>query len=440
MYMKVSEQVFIRRTSRGNYILQGDHVIEINGISEEILSLCNGTKTSEEILHELCRLHGEHVEDVRGDFEQFVRDLREYSILEYSDAPEYIDPLYHYDRPYSINIEITYACNQNCVFCAADAGIPLRNELTQEEIDTLLDEIIELHINPITITGGEPLLKYDILLHMVERIASAGLKPITLTNATLITEEMADTLYAAGLHTIQTSVDGLTPEVHNKIRGTCNALDDVKRGIAIFKKAGFEVHVSTVLNRQNFCQLGDILAIENLFGADRTYVSFVHPLGRGKDEKFHLTPKQVRDYFVLSHMTDTGEILNEFIPRERCSIGTSPVITPAGDVYPCMLTKFEPLKLGNVRKTALKEIWQNSPLLKELLACSVHKLEPCRACKFRFYCGGGCRGAAFAYHGTIYKNDPYTCKATRLIVKELRERGTKDTKERYRMLCEEVNV
>jgi len=438
MYVKVSEQVFIRKTSRGNYILQGDHVIEVNEIAEEILSLCDGTRTSEEILHKLCQCHGEDVKDVRGDFEEFLKTMVEDNILEYVDAPQYIDPLYQYDRPYSINIEITYACNQNCVFCAADAGTPLKNELTQKEIDTLLDEITELHINPVTITGGEPLLKYDIVLHMVRRIASAGLKPIMLTNAVLITEEMAENLYAAGLHTIQTSVDGMTPEVHNKIRGTSTALDDVKRGISIFKEAGFEVHLSTVLNRQNFSQLEKILAIQNLFGSDKTYISFVHPLGRGKDKKFHLTPQQVRNYFVLSHMTDAGEILNEFIPRERCSIGTSPVVTPTGDVYPCMLTKFEPLKLGNIRKTTLKEIWQHSPLLKELCTCSVYMLEPCKTCEYRLYCGGGCRGAAFAYHGTIYKNDPYTCGATRLIVKELKERGTKDTKERYQTLCEEV--
>lgn len=438
MYVKAVEQIFIRKTSRGNYILQGDHVFEVNEISEEILSLCDGTRTSEDVLQKICERHKENPKEVRKDFEQFIETMVGNHILEMCESPQYIDPLYTHDRPYSINIEITYACNQYCVFCAADAGKPLRNELTHKEMDTLLDEIIELHINPVTITGGEPLLKYDLVLHMAERIASAGLKPIMLTNAVLITEEMAGELYGAGLHTIQTSVDGITPEVHNKIRGTSTALDDVKRGISIFKDAGFEVHLSTVLNRKNFSQLNEILTIQNLFGADKMYISFVHPLGRGKDQKFHLTPQQVRDYFVLSHQTETGEILNEFIPRERCSIGTSPVISPDGSIYPCMLTKFEPLKLGNVRETTLKEIWQNSPLLKELFACSVYKLEPCKTCEYRLFCGGGCRGGAFSYYGTIYKNDPYTCGATRLIVKELKEKGTKDTKERYQLLCEEV--
>lgn len=440
MYVTVSEQVFIRKTSRGDYILQGDHVIEVNEVSEEILSLCDGTRTGEEILSELCRHHGEDAEDIRDDFEHFIETMVENHIIEYTPVPHYSDPVYQYDRPYSLNMEITYACNQHCVFCAADAGYPLQNELTQEEYDSLLDEIIELHINPVTITGGEPLLRYELVLHMVERIASAGLKPIMLTNAVLITEKMAGELYTAGLSTIQTSVDGLTPEIHNRIRGTPTALTDVKKGIAIFKEAGFEVHLSTVLNRHNFFQLEDILTVQNLFGADKTYISFVHPLGRGKNKKFHLTPQQVLDYFVLSHSTDTGEILNEFIPRERCSIGTSPVVTPAGDVYPCMLTKFESLKLGNLRETTLRDIWQHSSLLKELFDCSVYKLEPCKTCEYRLYCGGGCRGAAFAYHGTIYKNDPYTCGATRLIVKELKEKGTEDTKKRYEMLCEDVVI
>ncbi len=440
MYLKVKEQVFIRKTSRGNYILQGDSVVEVNDISEEILSLCDGTRTSEDVLQKICSRHGEVSEEVREDFEQFVQTMLENHIVEYTERPFSIDPLYTYDQPYSINIEITYACNQHCVFCAAEAGNPLKNELTLKEMDRLIDEIIELHINPVTITGGEPLLKYDLVLHTVKRIASAGLKPIMLTNAVLITEDRAEELYASGLHTVQTSIDGLTPEVHNKMRGTPTAFDDVKRGVSIFKKAGFEVHVSTVLNRENFSQIEEILTIENLFGADKTYVSFVHPLGRGKDKKFHLTPKQIRDYFVLSHQTETGEILNEFIPRERCSIGTSPVVTPVGDVYPCMLTKFEPLKLGNIRETTLKHIWSHSSLLKELFACSVYKLEPCKDCEYKLFCGGGCRGGAFAHHGTIYKNDPYTCGATKYIVKEIKERGTQDTKERYQLLCEEVTA
>lgn len=440
MYLKVSEQVFIRKTSRGNYILQGDYVIEVNEISEEILALCDGTRTPEEVLQTLCHRHGEDAEDVKAGVEQFIETMVENGIVEYCTTPDFIDPLYQHDRPYSINVEVTYACNQHCIFCAADAGAPLQNELTAQEIDHLLDEITALHINPVTITGGEPLLRYELVLHMVERIASAGLKPIMLTNAVLITKERAEALYAAGLHIIQTSVDGLTPEVHNRIRGTPTALDDVRRGISLFKEAGFEVHLSTVLNRGNFSQMMEISTIQNVFGADKTYVSFVHPQGRGKNQKFHLTPQQMRDYFVLSHQTGNGEILNEFIPRERCSIGTSPVVTPSGDIYPCMLTKFEPLKLGNVRDTTLKEIWQSSPLLKELFECSVYKIEPCKECSYKLFCGGGCRGGAFAYHGTIYRNDPLTCGATRLIVKELRERGTKDTKERYKLLCEGVET
>lgn len=156
--------------------------------------------------------------------------------------------------------------------------------------------------------------------------------------------------------------------------------------------------------------------------------AIVSPTGRGFDRELLLSPQQICEHFCYTHETEDKKISMLVIPRERCSIGTSPVITLGGDVYPCMLTKYAPLVLGNVRESSRAEIWQTSDLLKPIYQMQVDSLEPCSSCKNRLFCGGGCRGHAFAFYHTLYKNDPYRCGAINLIITEILEKGDDATK------------
>ena len=389
--------------------------------------MCDGMHTCENIVNILADLYAESEKDIEKAVSPFVKMLEDEGILTFLDEPSPINPIYDYSNPSSINIEITYQCNEFCIFCASNAGVSMHNELNKKEIDKLLDEIISLQITPVTITGGEPLLKKDVVLHMAKRVDSAGLKPNLLTNGTLIDVEVAHELREAGIHIVQVSLDGASPETNDAIRRRKGGFNQTLRGIKALKEAGIEVSISSVLTRENFGELHALYNLGEKLGFPVTSAN-VSPTGRGFDNQLLLTPQQQCEHFCYTHETDEGELSMLVVPRERCSIGTSPVVTPAGDVYPCMLTKYEPLRLGNVRKSTLQEIWQNSELLQELYSLNVDKVEPCKTCKNKFFCGGGCRGHAFAYHQTIYRNDPYQCPATTLIIKEILKRGDVETR------------
>jgi MoaA/NifB/PqqE/SkfB family radical SAM enzyme len=87
-----------------------------------------------------------------------------------------------------------------------------------------------------------------------------------------------------------------------------------------------------------------------------------------------------------------------------------------------------------VRETSISDIYKNSPLLHELFECSVDKIESCCDCWNRYYCGGGCRGCAFAYYGTIYKKDSYQCESSKKFARALLRRGHPETKKALKEL------
>lgn len=417
----------IRETRVGDYVLSGDSVLKIDDTARAVVEKCDGGHTVQEIAEWAASKEGEPVEEVYEGLVQFLDMLFEEGVIEYRECPDVIDPIYKYDRPLSVIWEITYACNQKCKYCIARAGNPDPDELSFEEIDNVLDELVELNVGLINITGGEPLLKKDTALYIARRASEHGIELELLTNAMLITPEVAKDIYEAGIRYAQVSVDCLHPEVHDDQRGIKGAWEKAVNGIKYLREAGVQVMAAAVMNSETieyFEETGEFL---NKI-ADTVKMGPVMPMGRGETITSLLTPEMYYNLLELRNTTEENQLTDFIFCRERCSIGTTPVIAPNGDVYPCMLTKYKELRLGNVRETSIRSLYEHSDLLHELFECTVDNIEPCSTCWNRYYCGGGCRGCAFAYHGTIYKNDLYQCAARKKFARELLKRGHPTTK------------
>jgi radical SAM protein with 4Fe4S-binding SPASM domain len=431
-YVRVTHQVVIRDTLTGKYLIGDNNIIEIDDTTVELLHMLNGTNTVKGIAQWAAEKGGEPLETAYVDVVDFLDMLAAEGIITYRDSLNYIDPLYAYDRPLSIIWEITYACNQNCSYCIAKAGNPQPDELSPAEIDTVLQELIELKVGLINITGGEPLLKKDIALHIARKASENGITLELLTNAVLVTKSVAQDISESGIKYAQVSLDCIHPDIHDTQRGVSGAWKKAVTGITNLRDAGVEVMASATITSENVQYIEETKKFLQKI-ADVVKVVPVLPMGKGEDNPWLLTPDMYFNYLKLKNTTEYG--LTDFIfPRERCSIGTTPVITPTGDVYPCMLTKYKELKLGNVKKTSLKSIYQDSELLHELFSWGIDDIEPCSTCWNKYYCGGGCRGTAFAYHGTIYKHDVYQCAARKRFAKELLKRGHPETRKKLQEL------
>lgn len=431
-YPRVRHQVVIRHTPLGDYLLHGDAVLKIDDSVRDVVDRCDGCHTVEEIAAHLSEKTGEPKDEISTELGLLLKMLSEEKIIIYKDSPDYIPAIYSNDRPLSVVWEVTYACNQKCGYCISRAGAPDPDELSFEEIDCVLDELIELQVGLINITGGEPLLREDVVLHIARKASLNGVDLELLTNGMLITPEVAHALYRAGVRNAQVSLDCVQPSVHDRQRGTKGSWKKAVRGITNLRNAGIHVVGATVLTSENLAYFEETQAfLRNL--TDTVHLGPVVPMGRGENNPWLLTPDM---YYKMLELKNTrGTYLTDFIfPRERCSIGTTPTITPSGDVYPCIQTKYKELKLGNVRETSIRSIYSDSKLLQELFNCTVDRIEPCNSCWNRYYCGGGCRGCAFAFRGTIYASDPYQCEARKRFARKLLVRGIPEKKRALKAL------
>ena len=111
--------------------------------------------------------------------------------------------------------ETTRNCNLNCIHCRAAATRgPYSGELDTASALRLIDQIAEVAKPIIILTGGEPLLREDIF-EIATYGNAKGMRMVMAPNGTLVTREVADKMFEAGIQRISISLDGSTAESHD---------------------------------------------------------------------------------------------------------------------------------------------------------------------------------------------------------------------------------
>ena len=146
----------------------------------------------------------------------------------------------HFNRKISyLRISVTDRCNLRCRYCMPENGIRLHSHediLTFEEIIDVVNVCVSMKIDKIRITGGEPLVRKDIV-SLVGMIASVpGVTDLSMTTNGLLLEEYAKQLAKAGLNRINVSLDTIDPVKFLEITRN-NGLDRIFKGIDAAKKA-----------------------------------------------------------------------------------------------------------------------------------------------------------------------------------------------------------
>src|SRR5262245_15028433 len=157
------------------------------------------------------------------------------------------DVMSDFDRPYVVSWNLTYRCNLACEHCYLDAGgTPMvgsenfsdRSELGTEECFKVIDDIAAFAPECLTIlTGGEPLLRRDIL-EIVRRASERGLWVVVGTNGVSITQNVARRLADAGARGLSLSLDALDPDRHDGFRMVRGAWQNTVEGAEILNRTG----------------------------------------------------------------------------------------------------------------------------------------------------------------------------------------------------------
>ena len=178
-------------------------------------------------------------------------------------------------------LSVTDRCDFRCVYCMAEemTFLPRHTILSLEELYTVAQALVASGVTKIRITGGEPLVRSNILW-LIERIAALdGLEELAMTSNGSQLPRMASDLYNAGLSRLNISVDSLQPDKFKQITRTGN-LHTVLEGIEAATDAGFKNTKinSVILKNRNDDEIIDLLryAIEN--SLDISYIEEM-PMG-----------------------------------------------------------------------------------------------------------------------------------------------------------------
>lgn len=143
-----------------------------------------------------------------------------------------------YGRPInSLRISLTQRCNFNCFFCHREGESNPKGEATAEEIEALAAVASELGIRSFKLTGGEPLLRGDVI-EVVSMIAPYADEVSMTTNGFLLAEKAAE-LREAGLRRVNISLHSRRADVFNRVTG-CNALPRVEQGVEAAVESGLK--------------------------------------------------------------------------------------------------------------------------------------------------------------------------------------------------------
>ncbi len=321
-----------------------------------------------------------------------------------------------------VSWNVTNACNMYCAHCYRDAGCKAEDELSTEQAKKLLTEIKRAGFQIMIFSGGEPLMRPDIL-ELVKFADGLGLFPVFGTNGTLITPQMAKDLKAAGARAMGISLDSLDAAKHDKFRSFPGGWQGAVDGMKNCKAAGLPFQIHTTVMDWNAPELEDMIDFAVEIGARAHHFFFLVPTGRAATiEEESLRAEQYEDVLtriMKKQQTVPIELKPTCAPQflriaaelgmksrfhRGCLAGLSYcIISPKGKVQPCAYLKEY---LGDVRETPFDEIWKNNPVLQKLRTMKYDG--GCGACKYQRVCGG-CRARAAIYHDGDYMAEEPWC-------------------------------
>lgn len=193
-----------------------------------------------------------------------------------------------------LRLSVTDRCDLRCAYCMPERMefLPRAEVLTLEELHRAALTFIGRGVRKIRLTGGEPLVRRDMmdLVRALGRKLGDGLEELTLTTNGTRLAEFADDLAAAGVRRINVSLDTLDRTMFKQLARR-DMLPNVLEGIAAAKAAGLKVKLNTVaLKGLNEGELPDLIAWAHGQGHELTLIE-VMPLGEVEGDRFdHYLP------------------------------------------------------------------------------------------------------------------------------------------------------
>ena len=293
----------------------------------------------------------------------------------------------------SLRIAVTQKCNQNCIYCHNEGQVQSTKEMSLEELEAVLKAASSIGTKKVKITGGEPLVRRDIV--DVVDACSKHFSEVSLTTNGVLLEELAGPLREAGLTRLNVSLDTLDERTYHEITGR-NHLTRALKGIDTASKIDFQ---SMKLNAVVLKGLNDTeLEALTQFSAEKSAILQLIELTTKKEDiesPFYLTHHydladferilgtwasdvrtneiHNRKRYVLrvNGWTATVEVVRPMSNHDFCANCTRIRVTSDGRIKPCLLTHS-----GEIKALDLLKAGEDGKDLEDLFAQAILSRKP----------------------------------------------------------------
>ncbi len=284
-----------------------------------------------------------------------------------------------------IRVSVTDRCDFRCTYCMPEdmKFLPKKDVLSLEELDRLCNTFIDLGVKKIRITGGEPLVRKNImqLFNSLGKKLGKELEELTLTTNGSQLDRYAKDLFNSGVRRINISLDSLDKSKFKTITRNGD-FDKVIKGIMTAKKVGLKIKINTVVLKG--INDDEILKLVNWCGENKFSLTFIEVMPMGEigekridqympltdvknliQTKYSITkdPLRTAGPATYVHCHETDQKIGFITPHTHnfCELCNRVRITCIGEMYMC---------LGQQDKADLKTPLrksENNQLLKDVI-------------------------------------------------------------------------
>ena len=335
-----------------------------------------------------------------------------------------------YYQPLTAVWEVTMGCNMRCMHCGSSCAQPLPGELSTEEAMKLIDQLADLKMKWITLSGGEPLTRKDLPI-LIRSLKEKGIIVNIITNGWLL-KDRAKELHQSGVSTVAVSIDG-PREVHNMVRMK-GSYERSEEGIRKLKKYGITVGAVTTITQKNIGLLRELREDLIRIGVDSWQVQIGLPMGNlKKHDDWVIKPEQVDDIIDFCYETmKQGKIRiypadcigyynqkevevrkvsykSENVLWDGCNAGIRGFgILHNGDILGCTSIRDREFIEGNIRERPLKDIWNDNSAFTWRRNLKKDQLSGyCQRCTYGNKCLGGCTNTRLTMEKDIYGENKF---------------------------------
>ncbi|WFR56976.1 radical SAM protein [Anaerocolumna sp. AGMB13025] len=299
----------------------------------------------------------------------------------------------------SVYFALTKNCNLNCAFCSmnSEPGLDNKTDMQADEIiEVVIPKLKKLALKKIILTGGEPMIRKDILPIIREFSKAFGRDKLILqSNGLLLKEDMIPEL-SDYIGNIEISIENL---FSNPV-----LMKQMEKVFAAIRDARIRLAFSFVVDRNSCSFIKE--AVELCYRYQAVFeIRFVAPLGRAFLEEKIFTDMEILTLYlevigyILEKKYYTEELSGVFMPRLQAAKGCGGYgkllsIQPDGNLYMCSNIREDVCELGNIINDCLETVlckWEEK--LKEVRIKDmflVKEKSMCSKCRVKYFCTGPC--------------------------------------------------